>query len=45
MCAKVIARHAVGDLLEAVAGRREDPVPRVRAAAIRAVDTLTRDAA
>lgn len=45
MCAKVIARHAVGDLLEAVAGIRDDPVPRVRAAAIRAVDNLMRDAA
>ena len=45
MCAKVIARHAVGDLLEAVADLREDPVPRVRTAAIRAVDTLARDAA
>ncbi len=45
MCAKVIARHAVGDLLEAVADVRDDPVARVRAAAIRAVDTLTRDGA
>jgi hypothetical protein len=45
MCAKVIARHAVGELLEAVARLRDDPVPRVRAAAIRAVNTLMRDAA
>jgi hypothetical protein len=41
MSAKVIARHAIGDLLEAVAELRHDPIPRVRAAATRAVAVLT----
>jgi hypothetical protein len=41
MAAKVVARHAVGDALPAVAALRDDPVPRVRAAAHRAVATLT----
>jgi hypothetical protein len=41
MAAKVIARHLVGDLLSAVAELRADPVPRVRAAADRAVARLT----
>jgi HEAT repeat protein len=41
MAAKVIAKHHVGEALDAVAGLRDDPVPRVRAAAHRAVVTLT----
>lgn len=41
MAAKVVARHLVGDTLPAVAELREDPVPRVRAAARRAVVLLT----
>jgi hypothetical protein len=41
MAAKVVARHGVGDALDAVAALREDPVPRVRAAAERAVARLT----
>jgi hypothetical protein len=41
MAAKVIARHRVGDALTAVAGLRADAVPRVRAAAERAVVQLT----
>jgi hypothetical protein len=41
MAAKVIARHRVGTALDAVAALRDDPVPRVRAAAERAVVTLT----
>lgn len=45
MGAKVIARHVVGDLLDAVADLRDDPVSRVRAAATRAVDALLRDGA
>jgi hypothetical protein len=45
MAAKVIARHRVGDALDAVAGLRTDPVPRVRAAAARAVVILTADGA
>ena len=45
MAAKVIARHRVGDALGAVAGLRDDPVPRVRAAAERAVVILTADSA
>lgn len=40
MAAKVIARHSVGDALEAVARLRDDPVPRVRAASERAVQLL-----
>ena len=45
MCAKVVARHLVGDLLAAAVALRTDPVPRVRAAATRAVDRLTGHAA
>ena len=41
MAGKVVARHRVGDALDAVAGLRADPVPRVRAAAQRAVVILT----
>lgn len=37
MAAKVVAAHQVGDALDAVAALRDDPVPRVRAAADRAV--------
>jgi hypothetical protein len=41
MSAKVIARHHIGDDLPAVSLLRNDPVPRVRAAAERAVMRLT----
>lgn len=41
MAAKVIARRLIGGGLEAVAGLRDDPVPRVRAAAERALVALT----
>lgn len=41
MAAKVIARHGVADALDAVVALRDDPVPRVRAAASRAVVRLT----
>jgi hypothetical protein len=41
MAAKVIAAHRVGDALDAVAAVRDDPVERVRAAAVRAVTLLT----
>ena len=41
MSAKVIARHHIGDALPAVSQLRNDPVPRVRAAADRAVVRLT----
>jgi hypothetical protein len=41
MACKVIARHRVGDALPAVAELREDPIPRVRSAASRAVVLLT----
>jgi HEAT repeat protein len=41
MAAKVVARHLLGDALPGVARLRNDPVPRVRAAASRAVITLT----
>jgi hypothetical protein len=41
MAAKVIARHQVGDALDAVTALRTDPVERVRAAAARAVTLLT----
>jgi hypothetical protein len=41
MAAKVIARHHIGDALPAVAQLRNDQVPRVRAAAERAVVILT----
>ncbi len=37
MAAKVIARHGAGDALAAAVALRDDPVPRVRAAAQRAV--------
>jgi hypothetical protein len=41
MAAKVVARHRLGGALDAVARLRDDPVARVRAAAERAVVTLT----
>jgi len=41
MAAKVIARHQLGDALDAVIMLRDDPVERVRAAATRAVTVLT----
>ena len=41
MAAKVIARHRIGDALQAAAELRNDDVPRVRAAAERAVAALT----
>ena len=41
MAAKVVARNLVGDALPLMAGLRDDPVPRVRAAAERAVAALT----
>ncbi|MGH3300084.1 MAG: HEAT repeat domain-containing protein [Streptosporangiaceae bacterium] len=41
MAAKVTAKHRIGAALEAVAELRDDPVPRVRAAAHRAVVLLT----
>jgi len=41
MAAKVIAKHSVGDALEAVAAMNDDPVQRVRAAASRAVVILS----
>jgi len=41
MAAKVIARHRVGDAFTAVAELRNDRVPRVRAAAERALVILT----
>jgi hypothetical protein len=41
MAAKVIARHEVADALAAVVALRDHPVPRVRAAAGRAVMRLT----
>jgi len=40
MCAKVVARHVVGELWDAVTALRDDQVPRVRSAARRAVDSL-----
>jgi hypothetical protein len=42
MAAKVVARHLVGDLLADVLPLRDDPVPRVRVAAARAVRRITR---
>jgi hypothetical protein len=42
MAAKVVARHLLGDLLRVVVELRDDPQPRVRAAASRAVTALTR---
>jgi hypothetical protein len=44
MAAKVVARHHVGAALPAVAGLRSDKIQRVRAAAERAVLTLTASA-
>lgn len=41
MACKVVARHLVGDALADVAALGDDPVPRVRAAATRAVVRLT----
>jgi HEAT repeats len=41
MAAKVIAKHKIGAALSAVADVRDDPVPRVRSAAQRAVVVLT----
>jgi hypothetical protein len=41
MAAKVTARHRIGDGLGAVIMLRDDPVPRVRAAAARAIAVLT----
>jgi HEAT repeat protein len=41
MAAKVTARHGVGDALPEVLALRDDPVPRVRAAAERAVARIT----
>lgn len=41
MAAKVVAKRKIGDALSVVAGMSTDPVPRVRAAAARAVATLT----
>lgn len=41
MAAKVVARHLLGDALVAVSALRDDPVPRVRTAAARAVVRLT----
>jgi HEAT repeat protein len=41
MAAKVIARHRIGDAFTAVAQLRNDQVPRVRAAAERAIVILT----
>jgi hypothetical protein len=41
MSAKVVARHRLGEALPVVAELRDDPVPRVRAAATRAVAGLT----
>jgi HEAT repeats len=41
MAAKVIVRRRLGEALTEVADLRDDPVPRVRAAAARAVTILT----
>jgi hypothetical protein len=41
MSAKVVARHRLGEALATVAELRDDAVPRVRAAATRAVAVLT----
>jgi HEAT repeats len=41
MTAKVVAAHRVGRAIDAVAALRDDPVPRVRAAAERAIVQLT----
>ena len=44
MAAKVVARHLVDDAVDTVAGLVGDPVPRVRAAATRALVRLTGNA-
>lgn len=44
MAAKVVARHRVDDALDVVLDLRDDPVPRVRAAARRALQQLTANA-
>lgn len=41
MAAKVVARHRVDQALEAMLRLRDDPVARVRAIAIRAIESLT----
>jgi hypothetical protein len=41
MAAKVIAKHRIGEGLDAALMLRDDPVPRVRAAAERAIAVLT----
>ncbi|HEY1345468.1 MAG TPA: hypothetical protein VGF54_10815 [Streptosporangiaceae bacterium] len=41
MAAKVTAKHRIGEGLGAVVLLRDDPVPRVRAAAERAIAVLT----
>jgi hypothetical protein len=41
MVARVVARHDVDGALDAMLRLREDPVPRVRIAAERAVQKLT----
>jgi HEAT repeat protein len=41
MALKVIARHRVDDALDAVTERVDDPVPRVRTAAAKALQRLT----
>lgn len=41
MAAKVIAKHRIGNALDAVITLRDDPVPRVRAAAEHAIAVLT----
>jgi len=41
MAAKVVARHRVGDALDAMSGLQDDAVPRVRQAAGRAIAVLT----
>jgi hypothetical protein len=44
MAAKVVARHLVDDALDGIAVLVDDPVPRVRAAATRALVRLTGNA-
>ena len=41
MAARVVARHRVGDALDAMSGLQDDAVPRVRQAAGRAIAVLT----
>ncbi len=41
MAARVVARHLIDEATAAVAGLRDDPVPRVRSAAERALARLT----